>query len=337
MRSNLQENPEKIYSVNYNKTISNDKVVLNYGNNKYKNIKDVFSDGNKQPSFNTQTSTSERPNSALLNAVGRKFNRDGIETIVKPVNPKDYTKHQVPTMVNYFDSAKKNFSNIDKEHDKKRSQLRLLLRFNCGKCQKRYSQIIIPSILARECEKCKYPSDLVVLRCDDTNLIGGFLCCNCEHRFLDKLNMGEFNPVTPFCFECNKYSKMYQALINRSKISIRNEKLYYCLTCGNSKSISFYQPGKTKPAMICCENLMEYNTLNRVFKYYQLDEDGRSETYSRDDYHKSYRMNNWKKKEKKISQYDSYKYYSDRDNLPKFKSSRKPSLIDKLLSSRIDN
>lgn len=167
----------------------------------------------------------------------------------------------------------------------KEGKLRMLMRFTCGKCQRRYSKIQIPDEFSKQCEKCYSLSNLVVLRCDSTNLFGGYLCLKCEHRFLQKISITEFKKVTPFCFYCDKNTTIYQVLLNRSKLSIKNQKIYQCEKCKKKANISYYQPyginNKNHLIPICCENRrMAYTQLERSFVYHSLDAKGRSSQYS---------------------------------------------------------
>ena len=167
---------------------------------------------------------------------------------------------------------------------RERSKLKMLLRFNCGKCQKKLSKIFLPESFCEPCSKCKFPADIVVLRCTNDTLYGGFLCCACESRFLVKIDMEKFKQDTPFCFDCNRHSKLYQALLNKSKISVKNIKIFICLKCKGQKTKSFYQPygildyENYKPH--CCEERMVFYKIEREFTHYKLDDFGRSEKAS---------------------------------------------------------
>lgn len=180
-------------------------------------------------------------------------------------------------------TSKKDKKSSDEEKESiERSQLRLLLRFNCGTCQRKYSKIFLPYNLSCICNKCKYPSDLVVLRCDTLNLYGGYLCSSCENRFVEKIEMKKFHDITPFCNGCEKYTKMYQALLNKSKISIKNTKVFTCLECNLTHTQSFYLPkgnlGVGNPK--CCNNPTVFTEYSREFIYHKLDDEGRSINYS---------------------------------------------------------
>ncbi len=161
------------------------------------------------------------------------------------------------------------------------NKLRMLLRFNCGRCQRKYSRIFIPTAFSKCCEKCNNPTDLVVLRSDETNLYGGYLCKNCENRFLTVLQMTSFKKFTPLCNNCNMYCKMYQALLNKSKISIRNIKVYVCNICKLECTKSFYQPyGNFDSSVpVCCGNKCSYAQIRREFTFHKLNEEGRSENF----------------------------------------------------------
>lgn len=313
MNSNLQENPENICLVNDTEPISKkDEYLLRIETNKK---------GNDKIGIPNKLVNSENSRPKVQSLKGN-YNREGIENIIVMDKKSSITEKSNLNL--------NNSSNLIKDIIKKsintdiKSQIRILLRFNCGKCQNKFSKIITPSIFARKCTKCKNPSDLVVLRCNDHYLIGGFDCSSCDNQFLDKLGIFEFNSVTPFCFECKKLTKLYQALLNRSKISIRNERVYYCLTCGKFKSISFYQPLKSLSNTTCCNNVMEFICFNRRFTYYNLDENGRSKAYcDNNNITNSFDLESLFKKECSSSLYKNYKYDSTIDNLPKLISINK--------------
>lgn len=198
---------------------------------------------------------------------------DKVETLDKNLVYKPKTKN--------FCSQEEDIFGCDSKEDTS-NKLRMLLRFNCGRCQRKYSKIFIPTTFSKCCEKCNNPTDLVVLRSDKTNLYGGYLCKNCENRFLTVLPMSSFKSLTPLCNNCNMFTKMYQALLNKSKISIRNIKVYVCNSCQLEHTKSFYQPygnfDSTIP--ICCESKCSYLEIRREFTFHKLNEEGRSENFA---------------------------------------------------------
>lgn len=282
---NNESNPEN----NSNNNKENIDTNINNNNSNW-NKKESSNPNNKSPIIrnNSQKELSNEPekieNSYPIATTTKEIVSLTNEIIEEPeIELEKETKNE-DSKVNYQSFINQNEKN-NQDKLNERAKLRLLVRFNCGKCQKKYSKILIPTMFFKSCERCNQAnSELVVLRCNDNQLFGGYLCTHCEYRFLSKVEFNDFKTITPFCFDCNKVVKVYQILLNRSKISVRNEKVFICLKCHNKETQSFYQPYGWKKASnmkpICCNIPMEYSHLNRSLKHYLLDEQGRSEMYS---------------------------------------------------------
>lgn len=283
-----QKNNEEVEDKE-NKNTSNysDKKQNTYQESLVKSSNDHYNHSNYNDKNTSNTNVSLQEN--IKEDKHNQDNKYVKENIMKDSCSYDNNYHSKVTCVNDISNEENNFNSIDSKLEK--TKLRLLIRFNCGKCQNKYSKILIPSMFLKPCEKCRSDDcELVVLRCNDNVLYGGYLCNSCDHRFLNQIEFNEFKTITPYCFDCNKVVKVYQILLNRSKISVRNEKVFICIKCFKKETQSYYQPyGWKKPSKmrpICCNVPMEYSHLNRSLKYHLLDEQGRSEMYT----------NNWDKR-----------------------------------------
>lgn len=171
---------------------------------------------------------------------------------------------------------------------KELSELKILFRFNCGQCCKNCSKITVSKMFSKTCRKCNFTCELVVLRCNESILFGGYICSGCNERFLAKFPMKQLEKISPSCVNCNIPTKVYQILLNKSKISVRNIVVYKCKVCKASRNKAFYSKSKilkkknSKSDSIptCCDNkLMKYSKLIRIFSFIKLDTNGNSPSY----------------------------------------------------------
>lgn len=287
------------------------EFTLNNSGEKQKNSNNQDENENKENKPNSKNTSGQSTNSKKSNKSEKKVFGQENEILSKSIKSgfqdkaeiksidKDLEKLDIKKHINWNDKVEplnkqvykpktKNFCSQEEEifgcdnREDTSNKLRMLLRFNCGRCQRKYSKIFIPTAFSKCCEKCNNPTDLVVLRSDKTNLYGGYLCKNCENRFLTVLPMTSFKSFTPLCNNCNMYCKMYQALLNKSKISIRNIKVYVCNICQLEHTKSFYQPyGNFDSSVpVCCDNKCSYIEIRREFTFHKLNEEGRSENFA---------------------------------------------------------
>lgn len=185
------------------------------------------------------------------------------------------------------------------KNEKQIEDLRILLRFNCRGCSYNYSKITNPSIFNKKCKDCNGTCCLVVLRCNVDTLYGGYICLGCNCRFLTGFDFLDLESVTPLCSFCNLYTKVYQILLNKSKICIKNIKMYTCSICNSIHYDAYYNRGKAivndtiisknikskysynqiDKAPYCCKIKMDYWKLKREFTFIQLDNNGNSPSY----------------------------------------------------------
>ena len=167
------------------------------------------------------------------------------------------------------------------------SDLRILFRFNCGFCYNNYSKITVPKYFSKKCSQCQGKCDLVVLRCSSSILYGGYICSGCSARFLAVFKLSKLEQFTPFCNKCKCYTKVYQILLNKSKISVKNINLYHCNGCGKVKRKAYYSlnkiikknDNKLDYEPFCCGKQTSYWKLEREFQFIKLDEEGNSPSY----------------------------------------------------------
>lgn len=190
---------------------------------------------------------------------------------------------------------KTNLNKVNKEHEtinkeekklKRANDLRILFRFNCGYCFKNYSTITVPKYFQKTCFGCKCKCDLVVLRCTEKVLYGGYICSGCNAKFLAVFKLNTIEAFTPYCEDCKCYTKVYHILLNKSKISVRNINVYQCLNCGYLKKMAYYSVNnliKKNQSMSllpkCCGAEMVYSKLERIFTHIKLDDEGNSPSY----------------------------------------------------------
>lgn len=147
----------------------------------------------------------------------------------------------------------------------------LLLRFHCGLCHFNTSKLIKPELFTKTCQDCFAKCCLVVIRCTESLLLGGYICTSCDNKFLSRFPFGLLSKVTPVCYYCGIKVKLYQALLNRSKVSVKNIKEFACLSCGGRRDFPYFRISGKGDRMICCGAYMKYMKLRREFRYIRLE------------------------------------------------------------------
>lgn len=208
---------------------------------------------------------------------------------------------------NYTIKIKNNCSSSN--NNKTLDNLRILLRFNCGSCNYNFSKITSPYAFSKLCKHCNSISYLVVMRCNKSKLYGGYICIRCSKRFISYFLFETLNYFTPFCKKCSLYTKIYQVLINKSKICIKNIKEFKCDNCKVIRYIPLYNKERVNVLRsinshgfyidnpICCNKKMIFNKIKREFKFIELDNNGNSPNY-----------------------YMSSKYFDNNNNIVKLKN-----------------
>lgn len=172
---------------------------------------------------------------------------------------------------------------INKSLIKKAKDLRILFRFNCGKCHSNYSKITIAKQFKKVCRICSCDCHLVVLRCTSKVLYGGYSCDGCNDKFLSVFDFNLIYEFIPYCNECKVYTRVYHILLNKSKISVKNLIVYECVDCGFICNKAYYSVNKllkkrTSPPN-CCGRSMKYTKYEREFTFIKLDVNGNSPSY----------------------------------------------------------
>lgn len=166
---------------------------------------------------------------------------------------------------------------------KKAKDLRILFRFNCGKCHSNYSKITIAKHFKKACRICSNDCHLVVLRCTSKVLYGGYSCDGCNDKFLSVFDFNLIYDFIPYCNECKVYTRVYHILLNKSKISVKNLIVYECVDCGFICNKAYYSVNKLlKKRTIppnCCGRSMKYMKYEREFNFIKLDVNGNSPSY----------------------------------------------------------
>ena len=239
-----------------------------------------------------QTTKPQIENPEIINLA--KLNK--AQNLVHIIPKVDSKVHQTTNEVlNKLDTlCLENIKQVDEVEDKSKdikprspADLRILFRFNCGFCYNNYSKITVPKYFHKKCSQCQGKCDLVVLRCSSTILYGGYICSGCTARFLAVFKLSKLEQFTPYCSNCKCYTKVYQILLNKSKISVKNINLYHCNLCGKIKRKAYYSLNKIikkKDHKIdyephCCGKKCYYWKLEREFQYIKLDEEGNSPSY----------------------------------------------------------
>lgn len=263
--SPVVENPEKI---------SNVKSSLNDDNNStQKDTANTINKGSFKIKYKKQI--------PIVPVIPKANDFSEIEEIAKT------TENEVDKQL---ENNNQNLEQVDTSNvtEKQIDQLRILLRFNCGSCNYNYSKITSPKYFDKKCKDCKSNCYLVVLRCNDDTLLGGYTCKSCNARFLAPFNFRSLEKFTPYCKNCDLYTKVYQILLNKSKISVRNIKLFFCKRCDKIASKAYFSKGRliksnykkhTYETPMCCNSNMIYWKLRREFKFIKLDDQGNSPSY----------------------------------------------------------
>lgn len=210
------------------------------------------------------------------------------ESQIKPMKPLQKLFSNLPNyqISNPYKNKENEILPKGEKKLKRASDLRILFRFNCGFCFKNYSTITVPKYFQKSCFSCRSRCDLVVLRCTEKVLYGGYICSGCSAKFLAVFKLNNIEVFTPYCDDCSCYTKVYHILLNKSKISVRNINVYRCSNCGYLKKMAYYSVNNLikKDQLMnlipyCCGKVMEYNKLDRVFTHIKLDDEGNSPSY----------------------------------------------------------